>query len=506
MKDLPLDFDRRYVAALGSQLGESGEQPLHQAYELGRRALGFGVGMLDLVQLHHEALAELTAENQAEIDAKAMGLAAEFLSECLSPYEMTLRGFRESNANLLRANADLTKAHAATATAHEQLKAEVMERRRVEEALVHAQKLQAIGLLAGGVAHHFNNLLTVVLGNLELARRRTVDADVDRLLLAARHGAEQGAEITKQLLTFSRQQVLQPRAIEPAKWLAGFAPLLAGALRGDIVVETEVRGAAWPVRVDPGQLELAVLNLAVNARDAMPGAGVLTLAVENRSLDDERLGLKGDFVVLSMSDTGQGVPPEILPRVFDPFFTTKKGGPGAGLGLSQVHGFMHQSGGGVDIESRLGEGTTIRLYLPASEGPAVDRPPARPEGAERPGDGRILVVEDDVQVADMAAELLQSCGYSVRSVHRADAALELMIGGEPIDLVFSDIVMPGVMNGVKLAEEVNRRFPEVPVLLTTGFKDALSRAEGRGLAIINKPYRREDLYRRISELLAACRH
>ncbi|HEX4183662.1 MAG TPA: ATP-binding protein [Caulobacteraceae bacterium] len=505
MKDLPPGFGRLYVSALNSQLIGSGEHPLHQAYELGRRALGLSIGMLDLIQLHHDALAELRLEIQIEDDPAALALAAEFLAECLSPFEMTLRGFQESNANLIKANAELITANAATAAAHDQLKAEVAERQRVEEALVHAQKLQAIGLLAGGVAHHFNNLLTVVLGNLELARRRIIDADVERLLLGARRGAEQGAEITKQLLTFSRQQMLQPQTIEPAAWLAGLAPLLTNVLRGDIVVETEVRGAPWFAHVDPGQLELAVLNLAVNARDAMPGAGVLRLAVENQAIDDNRLGLRGDYVVISVSDTGEGVPPELVSRVFDPFFTTKQGGPGAGLGLSQVHGFMHQSGGGVDLESAPGEGTTVRLYLPASEGPAVVRPPERLVETETSAAARILVVEDDVQVADMAVELLQSCGYSVKLAHRAAAALDLMTAGEPVDLIFSDIIMPGVMNGVKLAEEVKRRFPEVPVLLTTGFEDALTLADGRGLAIINKPYRREELRRRISELLAASR-
>jgi signal transduction histidine kinase/CheY-like chemotaxis protein len=503
MSELPLGFERLYASALESHLAGSGEHPLHQAYELGRRALGLGLGMLKLVQLHHDALARLTLENQAEDEGVVLGLAAEFLAECLSPFEMTLRGYQEANANLLKANAELVHANAAVAAAHERLKTEVAERRRMEEALVHAQKLQAIGLLAGGVAHHFNNLLTVVLGNLELARRRSTDPEVDRLLLAARHGGERGAEVTRQLLSFSRQQVLQPQAVDPARWLAAFAPLLTNTLRGDIVVETEVRGEPWPILVDPGQLELAVLNLAVNARDAMPTAGVLRLAIENQRVDDSRLGLRGDYVVLSVADTGEGMAPDILPRVFEPFFSTKQTGPGTGLGLSQVHGFVHQSGGAVDIESRVGEGTTIRLYLPAGGEPAAER---RTDAAAEPDDqgaGRVLVVEDDAEVADVAVELLQSSGYSVKLAHHAEGALDLMAKGEPVDLVFSDIVMPGAMNGVTFAEEVHSRFPKVRVLLTTGFSDALAEARAKGFALIAKPYRGRDLRQRIGELLKA---
>jgi len=502
MTELPLGFARLYGTALRGHLIGSGEHPLHQAYELGRRALGLGLGVLDLVLLHHDALSELMLEDGTEDSSETLPLAAEFLAECLSPFEMTLRGYQQSNAQLSKANADLVRANALVAAAHERLKAEVAERERAEEALLHARKLQAIGSLAGGVAHHFNNLLTVVLGNLELARHRISDEKAQAYLSAAGRGAERGAQLTKQLLTFSRQQMLQPRSVDPAVWLADLARLLVGSLGSNIVVETEVRGAPWPIEVDPSQLDLAILNLAVNARDAMPKGGVLRLSVENKRLDDGRLGIHGDYVAITVSDTGEGVAPNVLSRVFEPFFTTKDGGPGAGLGLSQVHGFIHQSGGAVDLESVLGEGTTVRLYLPSTAKPAVGLSSDAPSSAETKAVGHLLVVDDDVEVADIAAELLQSCGYSVRLAYGAQAALDIMKSGETIDLVFSDVIMPGGMNGVQLAEEVRRSFPSVPILLATGYSESIVDENIKDLAVITKPYRSEDLRKRIDGLLA----
>jgi two-component system NtrC family sensor kinase len=501
MTDLPLGFARLYVTALRGHLIGSGEHPLHHAYELGRRALGLGLGVLDLVLLHHDSLSELMFEDGTEDLSEALPLGAEFLAECLSPFEMTLRGYQQSNAHLSKANADLVRANALVAAAHERLKAEMAERERAEEALLHARKLQAIGSLAGGVAHHFNNLLTVVLGNLELARHRIVDEKTDAFLLAAARGAERGAQLTKQLLTFSRQQMLQPRTVDPAVWLADVTRLLIGSLRGDIVVKTEVRGAPGAIEVDPSQLDLAILNLAVNARDAMPNGGILRLSVENKRLDDHSLGIQGDYVVINVSDTGEGVAPDVLPRVFEPFFTTKEGGPGAGLGLSQVHGFVHQSGGAVDIGSVLGEGTTIRLYLPVTANPVIGHPSDAPSVLESNAMGHLLVVDDDVEVADIAAQLLQNCGYSVRLAHGAQAALDIMKSGETVDLIFSDIIMPGGMNGVQLAEEVRRSFPRVPILLASGYSDSIAGAKAKGLEVITKPYRSEDLRKRIDELL-----
>ncbi|HWL18227.1 MAG TPA: response regulator [Bradyrhizobium sp.] len=502
MSELPVGFARLYTSALRYHLANGGELALHQAYELGRAALGKGFGILDLVLLHHDAIAELIVEPRVEDDLALRALAAEFLAECLSPFEMTLQGYREANARLSAANADLTFANAATVTAHEAFKAEVVERERAETALVHAQKLQTIGLLTGSIAHHINNLLTVMLGNLDLARRRIKDNDdVARFILSARYGTERAADVVKQLLTFSRQQKLEPRVVDTAQWLADVMPLIRDSLRGDIFVETTVPASLWPIRIDPAQLELALLNLGLNARDAMPGGGVLRLLAANRHLDDDRLALHGDYVVIEVSDTGEGVDPEILPRVFEPFFTTKEPGAGTGLGLSQVYSFIHHSGGAVDMKSVLGEGATVRIYLPASAG-AVAHATGEALVAKPPdASGRVLVVDDDVEVADIVAQLLRGCGYSVRLAHRAQAALELLKTGEPIDLVFSDVIMPGGMSGVQLADEMRRSFPALPILLTTGYSNAIEQATAKGLDLITKPYGADELHDRIDALL-----
>jgi signal transduction histidine kinase/CheY-like chemotaxis protein len=495
MSGLPHGFKTMYVSGLRSQLVQSGEYPLHQAYELGRQALAEGLGVVDLTLLHHDALAELMLDRAVEAEPDALPLAADFLAECLSPFEMTLRGYQEANARLTELHADL-------AHTHEQLKSEVAERRRAEEALFHAQKLQAIGKLAGGVAHHFNNLLTVILGNLELIRPHLgEDENITRRLTAAQHGARRGAEVVRQLLTFSRQQIVQPQPVDPAAWLAGLTPLLSSSLRGDIALETEVKGDGLTIEVDPGELELALLNLAVNARDAMPDGGVLKISVERRRVDDKRLKLHGDFVVIEVADTGEGVPPEIQSRVFEPFFTTKSLGPGAGLGLSQVHGFAHQAGGAVELESAVGQGAKVRLFLPpswAAGAAAAAHDPAASQGA-----GRVLVVEDDLEIADLAAAMLESSGYAVTVAHQGNTALELLQRGEPVDLVFSDVVLPGGMNGVELARKMRRLRPRLPILLATGYSDSVAEADAQGLALIAKPYQGDELRRRIEDLLKA---
>jgi signal transduction histidine kinase len=388
------------------------------------------------------------------------------------------------------------------AIANAQLQEQIEIQRKTEAALHHAQKMEAIGQLTGGVAHHFNNLLTVVLGNLQLARRRAAGGeDVERFLASAITGAQRGADLVKQLLTFSRQQVLETRVVDVADWMGASSRLLASALRGDIAVEVEVASPAWPIRVDPAQLDLALLNLAVNARDAMPGGGVLHISAANRRVDDERLGLRGDYVVIEVADTGEGVDPEIVPRLFEPFFTTKALGPGAGLGLSQVQGFIHQSGGAVDLASVVGQGTTVCLYLPAAM-EAVTEPSGEPM-ARQPlkASGRVLVVDDDLEVADLTGQLLEGCGYTVKLVHRAKVALDLLDTGEPVDLLFSDIIMPGGMNGVELAEAVRRRFPGLPILLATGYSEAGPLATAQGLPIIAKPYDADSLCARVSEVM-----
>jgi signal transduction histidine kinase/ActR/RegA family two-component response regulator len=502
----PGDIARRYATALRDHLVSPNESALHQAYELGRAALAENLGVVDLVLLHHEALANLVRERPDGGEPALMASAAAFLTESLSPFEMMLRGYRHANRQLSASNAELIQANTAVAAANEALKAEVAERERAEAALIHAQKLQAVGLLAGGVAHHFNNLLSVVLGNLHLARRHMESGeDIGHYLADAAGGAQRGAEVVKQLLTFSRQQVLETQVIDVVGWMEEATALMASTLRGDINVEVATASSVWPVRVDPAQLELALLNLAVNSRDAMPEGGTLRVTVHNRQVEDVRMGLNGDYVVIEVTDTGVGIDPKVLPRIFEPFFTTKEPGTSGGLGLSQVHGFMHQSGGAVDLTSVVGQGTTVYLYLPAvhEAAPAASAEPAHhhPAGAS----GRVLVVDDDIEVADLAGQLLEGCGFTVRLVHRAKAALDLLESGEPIDLLFSDIIMPGGMNGVQLAEEVRRRFPGLPILLSTGYSDAAPGAAVKGLPIIAKPYDADALCARLGELLRVAR-
>jgi len=481
------DFAALYGQALEKHLLRSGEQALHHAYELGRQALAQGLGIIEITLFHHGALARFLAAHPTRRNSDWLELSADFLSECLSSFEMTLLGYKEANERLL--------------TAHEQLKAEVAERHKAEEALLHAKKLQAVGLLAGGVAHHFNNLLTVVLGSLELARRRIDDARIDRLLAAAEQSAHHGATITRHLLSFSRQQMLQPGRINVGEWLDDLEALLAGAVRGDIAVAIHSAHDIDAVEVDRSQLDLALLNLAVNARDAMPHGGSLSVTARRAQVADGHLGLHGPYIVIEVADTGHGVDPKLIPQLFEPFFTTKADAAGTGLGLSQVHGFAHQSGGAVEMESAPGQGTRVRLYLPALPrlaAPAKDiYPPPKGRSAH------ILVVEDNADVADVAAEMLHTFGYSVQCADQAQAALDLLGRGEPVDLLFSDVIMPGGMNGVELAEEVQRRFPKLPILLTSGYSDAVQSVDQKGLPHIAKPYRSEMLRARIGELLGA---
>jgi signal transduction histidine kinase len=500
LSEPPPPFAQRYADALARQLSNAGETGLHHAYELGRAALNTGLSIIDLVQLHHDALRCLLTEATVPDTATSLKRGAEFLAECVSPFEMTLLGYREANLRLTALNQELEEANQATLLANARLTAEMAERERAEEALRQSQKLQAIGRLAGGVAHHFNNLLTVILGNLDLAKAFARENQIvaERLAIAAR-AAERGAAVTRHLLTFSRQQILRPEIFEPSARLPEMILLLGGALGSDIKIETNIPSELWAVDIDQTELELTLLNLAINARDAMPEGGVLRISAENRVLTDERLALDGEYLMIEVLDSGGGIPPEILPRIFDPFFSTKGIDRGTGLGLSQVYGFAHQSNGAIDVDSVVGRGTIFRLYLPATHMTVAARPSERSH--QHPDYGTVLIVEDEADVADVAAAMLQECGFEVRVAYRSQLALELLARGEHFDLVFSDILMPDGMNGIDLAQEVERRFPQMKILLTTGYSDALSDATRRGLQIISKPYRPEELCERVRALL-----
>lgn len=379
--------------------------------------------------------------------------------------------------------------------ANRQLRSEMEERARVEEALRQAQKLEALGQLTGGIAHDFNNLLMVIAGGLQMLDRKSDPATRKRLIDGMQQAAQRGAGLTRQLLAFSRRQALRPEPVDLARQIGGMQELLNRRLRGDVQVTFELADDLWPVEVDPGELGLVMLNLAVNARDAMPSGGTILVRAENAPATGER----GDFVRLSVADTGTGISPEVQSRMFEPFFTTKDVGKGSGLGLAQVHGFVQQSGGAVEVESSLGSGTTITMMLPRSlTSPARDQHDPRLEqkliGAADGKSGSILLVEDDNEVASLVSEMLDQLGYHVTRAASGTAALGALANGRAVDIVFSDIMMPGGMSGVDLAREVRSRRADLPVLLTSGYAEAaIEAASDEGVRILPKPYRLEDL-------------
>ncbi|WP_232629964.1 PAS domain-containing hybrid sensor histidine kinase/response regulator [Methylobacterium sp. Leaf118] len=387
-----------------------------------------------------------------------------------------------------------------------------------EEALRQAQKMEAIGQLTGGVAHDFNNLLTVIVGGLDMMLRRPEQVDrVKRLAEAAMGAARRGEQLTQQLLAFSRRQMLRPQTLNSNRLLLDFKPLAERAAGAAVELAFDLDPALDPIRIDPAQFEAAVLNLIVNARDAMEGRdGHALIAVTSRNV---RLGTAdvadkgvppGPYVVVSVSDTGSGIPPELLGRIFEPFFTTKEVGKGTGLGLSQVYGFTRSAKGFAQIASEVGRGTTVSLYFPRSTDPAGEEAGGGPVSAiplRRAGDGEtVLLVEDDEQVLGMAVESLEELRYRVIVARHAAEALEHLKGVERIDILFSDVVMPGGMNGSQLAAEAQGLRPGIKVLLTSGYVANLDDGQviGRGeLPVLNKPYRRDELARSLRLVLGA---
>ena len=364
-------------------------------------------------------------------------------------------------------------------------------RREVAEgALRQSQRLEAIGQLTGGVAHDFNNLLMIVSGSAHRLRRDIVDEKQVRLLDAITTATQRGESLTRQLLSFSRRQTLQPSVIELAGWLRELREMLSRSLRGDIEIRVLPAKRSCLVKVDPSELELALLNLAVNARDAMPSGGTLTITTKpivlrGKASED---GLSGEFVAIRVADTGEGIPPDVLPRVFEPFFTTKDVGKGTGLGLSQVYGFAKQSGGAATITSTAKRGTAITLFLPRSfETPEQPREPSPAIGAGLPA-GTVLLVEDNTEVIEVARGYFADLGFTVREAMSAQDGLERIEREGDIDLVFSDILMPGGLNGLELAKLLRSRFPRIVVLLTTGYSSGAQDAVREGFEVLRKPY------------------
>jgi PAS domain S-box-containing protein len=378
----------------------------------------------------------------------------------------------------------------------ERLRAEA-RLRAAEEALRQAQKMESLGQLTGGVAHDFNNLLAVFASAVQLLERTGRPAS-PRMLEAMRRAVARGTGLTRHLLAFSRRRPVNPESIDVVAHLTGMRTMLDGSLGGHIEVQMQFGSGVWPVEVDPGEMELAVVNLCVNARDAMPDGGLITIVAENARADDYQ-GTPVDFVKVSVADTGVGMTPEVQARVFEPFFTTKDISKGSGLGLTQVYGFAQQSGGRVGIDSRPGDGTTVTLLLPRSlkepivasaDADAADSPGLRTDPDRR---GQVLLVEDDQEVAALTRELLTSLGFAVVRVGSAEAALGALANARDIDAVLSDVMMPGGVSGLQLAREIRRRHPGIPILLTTGYQESVADLKDGEFEVLLKPYTVESL-------------
>ncbi|PHK96459.1 histidine kinase [Pseudoroseomonas rhizosphaerae] len=388
---------------------------------------------------------------------------------------------------------------------------DVTRRAQAEAILRQSQKMEAIGQLTGGVAHDFNNLLQVITANLDLLGREIGEAEKPRRHLRnALSGAERGARLTAQLLAFARRQPLDPKVVNAGRLVQEMIDLLRRTLGERVAVEAVVEEGLWNTRIDPSQVENALLNLAINARDAMPEGGRLTIEVTNAFLDETGPGghlevEPGQYVVLAVSDTGVGMPPEVMARVFEPFFTTKPEGHGTGLGLSQVYGFVKQSGGHVRIYSEPGQGTTVKLYLPRSlqAEETIGGPPAGPVVG---GSETILVVEDDAEVRNAVVDMLREMGYRVLRAEDAEAALTVLSSGVRVDLLFTDVVMPGPLRARELARRAQAMLPGLKVLFTSGYTADAMIHHGKldtGVQLLSKPYRRDDLARQVRRLLDA---
>ncbi len=385
--------------------------------------------------------------------------------------------------------------------------ADVTEQRQAEQELREAQKMEAVGQLTGGVAHDFNNLLAVILGSAEQVQRHPESSD--KSIRAIIKAATRGAELTHRLLAFSRRQPLRNRAVDLNELVEGMTALLSRTLGETIEIETSLDADLWPTVADSGQIENALLNLALNARDAMPGGGCLRITTANVVVDSEpdagRTTEPGDYVVLGIADSGTGIAPEVLEHVFEPFFTTKDVGEGSGLGLSMVYGFAKQSGGGVGIESRLGEGTTVELYLPRGQ-QALDRG-TQSERQATPPQGRgetVLVVEDDDAVREVAETMLGNLGYRVIAVADARAGLEILSGAPEVALLLSDVALPGGVSGPDMVEEARELRPDLKVLFMSGHPHG-AMVQGRKLGsdgdLLTKPFRGAELARKVRSIL-----
>ncbi|QAY75167.1 response regulator [Sphingosinicella sp. BN140058] len=443
--------------------------------------------------LHPASL--ISAARAALRGRKRQRLAARHLSD-LEIAQAQLRELAGSlEAKVIERTRDL-------AAANDRLTAEIAERERAEARLLQAQKMEAVGQLTGGIAHDFNNLLTAIVGSLDLLLRRTDDEKLRRLARNALEAGERGARLTGQLLAFSRRQRLSPTPVQPNDIISGMGDLLARSIGPHVRVETRLDANLWQALADPTQLEVMILNLAINARDAMPSGGRLTIATANLEHVPASLQAElpdGEYVAISVADTGTGMSPAVLARAFEPFFTTKEVGKGTGLGLAQLYGFAKQSGGTARIESREGHGTVVTIYLPRTREQTEAEAP-RPLAARPATRARILVVDDDDDVRLVAAAMVEELGYEVVAEACGDAALK-RLDQQEFALLLTDVAMPG-MNGVDLAARAAQIRPDLPILFASGYADI--QTFGEELSddrLLKKPYRIADVAARISAIL-----
>lgn len=477
----------KYARYLEIHLAEPSETVLHHAYELGRQAVSGGISVLDMAIMHHNSLRKILDRQSPEAHPAAIDKAAVFFSESLSPFEMLLRRYRDSNASLLA------------------------ERKVIEQQLRQIQKMEAVGQLTGGIAHDFNNLLGVIIGNVELLLDAArADVTQTELVNAVLKASMRGAELTRRLLAFSRQQSLNPRVFDLNERIPDVVKMLHRTLGERIRIKTIFAEKLWLTLADPSQVEDALVNLAINARDAMQNGGDLAIETANVTLDDRYVArnlevMPGDYVMLAVTDTGCGMSPEVIERATEPFFTTKKAGQGTGLGLSMIYGFARQTGGHLKIESKVGVGTTMRLYLPRSRSESLDVDADANANRIAPQGGElILVVDDNAELLSLVTRQLTGLGYKVQTAESGPKALAVLAAGGKLDLLFSDIGLPDGMTGYELAERARQIQPGLKVLLTTGYAK-MQKQDGNepvnSPPILAKPYRKRELAEKIRAVL-----
>jgi signal transduction histidine kinase/DNA-binding response OmpR family regulator len=443
-----------------------------------------------------------------------VGSLVDAFNSMLGEVGQRAEALERSNAALQHEMQERTNAQEALRQLNGTLEDRIVQRttelERAHEQLRHSQKLEAVGQLTGGVAHDFNNVLQVIMSNLQMLQMTMAgNPEAQRRLEAAAFAADRGAKLSSQLLAFARRQPLQPMSVNLGRVLRGMDDLLRRALGETIHIETIVAGGLWSTLVDPHQLENVVLNLAINARDAMKGNGRLTLELGNAMLDEQYVANErdvpaGQYVMMAISDNGCGMPPDVLRRAFEPFFTTKREGEGTGLGLSMAYGFVKQSHGHIRIYSEVGAGTTIKIYLPRCDQPEVELTETQVERAVG-GIETILVVEDDPAVQATTVDILSALGYRVLKANDGQSALTVLQSGIPIDMLFTDVVMPGPVRSPELARQAKQLLPDIEVLYTSGYTQNAIVHGGRldpGVELISKPYRREDLARKIRAMFA----